>query len=377
MYMKQKVVVGLSGGVDSSVACYLLLQQGYEVEGLFMRNWDSATNNDILGNANINNDICPQEQDYLDAKAVADKLNIKLHRVDFIKEYWDYVFSYFIEEYKKARTPNPDILCNKYIKFDKFLNYAINQLNADYIAMGHYAKVEFNKTTNQYELIKASDTNKDQTYFLSQLNQKQLSKTLFPLANLTKEQVRKIALKQNLITANKKDSTGICFIGERSFTNFLQNYIPNQTGDIVDIKTNKVLGQHIGVMYYTIGQRKGINLSGMSEPYYVADKDVKKNILYVCSTSDQSYLHSTSCLVNDINWILDVSKYVDDINQFECQAKFRYRQIDNKVVVKKIDDNNYQVIFKKPLKAITIGQQAVFYLNDICLGGAVIDKVIK
>ncbi|AME13720.1 tRNA-specific 2-thiouridylase MnmA [Mycoplasma mycoides subsp. mycoides] len=272
--MKQKVIVGLSGGVDSSVACYLLLEQGYEVEGLFMRNWDSATNNDILGNRNINDDICPQEQDYLDAKAVADKLNIKLYRVDFIKEYWDYVFSYFIEEYKKARTPNPDILCNKYIKFDKFLNYAINQLNADYIAMGHYAKVEFNKTTNQYELIKASDTNKDQTYFLSQLNQKQLSKTLFPLANLTKEQVRKIALKQNLITANKKDSTGICFIGERSFTNFLQNYIPNQTGDIVDIKTNKVLGQHIGVMYYTIGQRKGINLSGMSEPYYVADKDV-------------------------------------------------------------------------------------------------------
>nr|WP_195886732.1 tRNA 2-thiouridine(34) synthase MnmA [Mycoplasma feriruminatoris] len=377
MYMKQKVVVGLSGGVDSSVACYLLLQQGYEVEGLFMRNWDSATNNDILGNTNINNDICPQEQDYLDAKAVADKLNIKLHRIDFIKEYWDYVFTYFIEEYKKARTPNPDILCNKYIKFDKFLNYAINNLNADFIAMGHYAKVNYNKTTNQYELIKASDTNKDQTYFLAQLNQNQLSKTLFPLANLTKEQVRKIALEQNLITANKKDSTGICFIGERHFTDFLQNYIPSQTGDIVDIKTNKVLGQHIGIMYYTIGQRKGIHLSGMSEPYYVANKDVEKKILYVCSTSDESYLYSTSCIVNDVNWILDLSKYVDNVSEFECQAKFRYRQDDNKVVVKKIDDNNYKVIFNKPLKAITIGQQAVFYLNDICLGGAVIDKVIK
>ncbi|ASZ09183.1 tRNA 2-thiouridine(34) synthase MnmA [Mesoplasma chauliocola] len=373
--MKKKVIVGLSGGVDSSVAAYLLIQKGYEVEGLFMRNWDSSANNDILGNQEINNDVCPQEQDYLDALEVANKLGIKLHRIDFVQEYWEYVFEYFIKEYKKGRTPNPDILCNKYIKFDKFLNHAINNLKADFIAMGHYAGIRFNELTNQHEMIRAADTNKDQTYFLCQLTQFQLSKTLFPLQSLEKPEIRKIASEVGLITAEKKDSTGICFIGEREFTKFLQNYISNQPGDIVDIKTNKVVGKHIGAMYYTIGQRKGLNLGGMKEPYYVADKDIDKKIIYVCPASDESYLLSTSATVNEINWALDLSKYVSNLNEFECTAKFRYRQPDVKVKMTKIKESEYKVKYDAVVKAVTPGQEAVFYLNDICLGGGIIDIV--
>ncbi|AVN63793.1 tRNA 2-thiouridine(34) synthase MnmA [Mesoplasma florum] len=373
--MKKKVIVGLSGGVDSSVAAYLLTQQGYEVEGLFMRNWDSSANNDILGNQEIDNDVCPQEQDYLDALEVANKLGIKLHRIDFVQEYWEYVFEYFIKEYKKGRTPNPDILCNKYIKFDKFLNHAINELKADYIAMGHYAGVRFNEKTKQYEMIRAVDTNKDQTYFLCQLTQNQLSKTLFPLQSLEKPEIRKIAAEQGLITADKKDSTGICFIGEREFTKFLQNYISNQPGDIVDIKTNEVVGKHIGAMYYTIGQRKGLNLGGMKEPYYVAAKDIDKKIIYVCPASDESYLLSNSAIVTEINWSLDLKQYIDNVDEFECTAKFRYRQPDVKVRLNKIKDNEYKVSYDAIVKAVTPGQEAVFYLNDICLGGGIIDIV--
>ncbi|ATI74053.1 tRNA 2-thiouridine(34) synthase MnmA [Mesoplasma florum] len=373
--MKKKVIVGLSGGVDSSVAAYLLIQQGYQVEGLFMRNWDSSANNDILGNQEIDNDVCPQEQDYLDALEVAKKLGIKLHRIDFVQEYWEYVFEYFIKEYKKGRTPNPDILCNKYIKFDKFLNHAINELKADYIAMGHYAGVRFNEKTKQYEMIRAVDTNKDQTYFLCQLTQNQLSKTLFPLQSLEKPEIRKIAAEQGLITADKKDSTGICFIGEREFTKFLQNYISNQPGDIVDIKTNEVLGKHIGAMYYTIGQRKGLNLGGMKEPYYVAAKDIDKKIIYVCPASDESYLLSNNAIVTEINWSLDLKQYIDNVEEFECTAKFRYRQPDVKVRLNKIKDNEYKVSYDAIVKAVTPGQEAVFYLNDICLGGGIIDIV--
>ncbi|WP_424527148.1 tRNA 2-thiouridine(34) synthase MnmA [Spiroplasma endosymbiont of Glossina fuscipes fuscipes] len=366
----QKVVVGLSGGVDSSVSLYLLQQAGYQVKGLFMRNWDSQLNNDILGNKAINNPICPQEVDYNDAAKVSDALKVPLHRVDFIKEYWEYVFKYFISEYQKGRTPNPDILCNKYIKFDYFLKYAINNYQADFIAMGHYARVQFNETINEYQLLRGVDADKDQTYFLSQLNQQQLAKTIFPLGNLTKKEVRAIANSQNLITANKKDSTGICFIGERDFKSFLQNYIPNQNGEIVDIETKEVVGTHNGIMYYTIGQRRGLNLGGMTEPYFVAGKNVEKNILYVAKSSEEKWLYSTSCFVTDVNWINTLKT-----NEFNCTAKFRYRQKDIPVKVTILSDDKCLVHFDSKVKAITPGQAAVFYNGDVCLGGGIIDEV--
>jgi len=375
--MKKKVIVGLSGGVDSSVAAYLLQQQGYEVEGLFMRNWDSTANGDVLGNNDNLEDICPQEQDYLDALAVAQKLGIKLHRIDFVKEYYEYVFQYFLDEYEKGRTPNPDILCNKYIKFDKFANYAFKQLQADYIAMGHYAGTRLNPATGQVELIRAVDQNKDQTYFLAQLSQDQIAKVLFPLQGYEKPEIRQIATQQGLITANKKDSTGICFIGEREFTKFLQNYIPNQPGKIIDITSGKVLGNHIGVMYYTIGQRKGLNLGGQKEPYYVAKKDLMNKIIYVAPAHDESYLLSTAALVTGINWNVDLRHYFDNVENFKLTAKFRYRQQDEKVEMIRKADGNYLVNFAQPVKAVTEGQEAVFYLNDQCLGGGIIDIVYQ
>lgn len=366
----KKIIVGLSGGVDSSVSLYLLQQQKNDVEALFMRNWDSNLNNDILGNKNINNSICPQEEDYNDAVNVAKTLQVPIHRVDFIQEYWDYVFAHFLTEYQKGRTPNPDILCNKYIKFNYFLKYAIKEKEADLIAMGHYAQTRFNKKLGEYQLIRGIDQNKDQTYFLCQLSQEQLAKTIFPIGHLTKTEVRRIAQNQKLITANKKDSTGICFIGERNFKQFLENYLPNQTGKIIDIETKQELGQHQGVMYYTIGQRKGLNLGGMIEPYFVVGKDVSNNILYVASSSEDKWLYSTSCLVTDVNWINSLAE-----TEFNCTAKFRYRQKDNNVKVKIISSTSCLVIFDRKLKAITPGQEAVFYQNEVCLGGGVIDKV--
>lgn len=374
MNKREKVIVGLSGGVDSSVAALLLQQQGYDVEGFFMRNWDSSVNNDFLGNNNALDDVCPQEQDYQDALLVANKLGIKLHRMDFVQEYWDYVFQHFLTEYEKGRTPNPDILCNKYIKFDQFLNYAMNQLNADYIAMGHYAGTRYNSQTNQFELFRAVDENKDQTYFLCQLSQAQIKQTLFPLQALKKSEVRAIAKENGLITAAKKDSTGICFIGERNFTSFLQNYIPNQPGKIINIKTGEVLGNHIGVMYYTIGQRKGLNLGGQSEPMYVARKDVANKIIYVAPASDQSYLTSVSAVIGNLNWIVNLNHYVQDTNHFKCTAKFRYRQKDEIVELVRQIDGSYLVNYAN-VKAVTEGQEAVFYLGDLCLGGGVIETV--
>ncbi|WP_373457091.1 tRNA 2-thiouridine(34) synthase MnmA [Mycoplasma sp. 3686d] len=360
--MKKRVIIGMSGGVDSSVAAYLLLQQGYQVEGLFMRNWDSILNNDVLGNEKISQDICPQEQDYNDALAVAKALGIKLHRVDFVQEYWNKVFENFIDEYKKARTPNPDILCNKHIKFDSFANYAFNQLKADYIAMGHYAKVK------NGHLYRAKDQNKDQTYFLAQLSTEQLSKVIMPLADLEKEQIREIAAKLDLITAKKKDSTGICFIGERNFTQFLQNYIPAQDGDIVDITTNKKIGRHVGCFYYTIGQRKGLNLGGMSEPYYVCGHNVQKNILYVAPASQPQWLESNNLIASNLN--LNNLDY--DPNNIT--VKFRYRQADIKAHIQ-INGTNIRVFYPQKAQAITPGQQVVLYDGDKCIGGAIIEEI--
>jgi tRNA-specific 2-thiouridylase len=370
-----KIMVGLSGGVDSAVATYLLKKQGHEVIAGFMRNWDSMTNNDILGNPTNNDDICPQEKDYNDAKSVADALGVELYRIDFVKEYWDHVFSYFLDEYKKGRTPNPDILCNKYIKFDSFLNFALTK-GVDYVATGHYAKVK-HFPNGKSKLYKATDKNKDQSYFLCQLSQKQLSKALFPLEEIDKPEVRKIATELNLSISAKKDSTGICFIGERNFKEFLKNYLPAKRGNIVDIESKMVVGQHDGVIYYTIGQRKGLGIGGIKgvEPgsYFVVSKDVNENILYVAKGDDNEYLLADSCLVEDVNWI------DDEVNMdgLDCQAKFRYRQEDKLVKLERVDDTHVMVYCKEPIKSITSGQAAVFYLGEECLGGGTICKVYR
>ena len=362
--MAKTVVVGMSGGVDSSVAAILLKKQGYNVIGLFMRNWDSTLNNDYLGNPNIGNvDICPQETDYNDALAVCKKIGIPLHRIDFVKEYWDYVFKYFLDELKKGRTPNPDIMCNKYIKFALFAKEA-RKLGADYIATGHYAKHE-----DGY-LKRSLDQNKDQTYFLSQVTKEELKDVLFPLADYLKPDVRKIAEEYGLVTARKKDSTGICFIGERNFTKFLENYLPNKEGDIVDIDTNEKIGKHIGLMYYTIGQRRGLDIGGTKDKLFVVGKDLNKNILYVAEGEDNPYLYSTSCIIEDVNFNCD-------LRPTKCTAKFRYRQKDNPVELKYLDDGNVLVKYKEGVKSVTPGQACVLYDNDICLGGGIIKEVRK
>ncbi|MDQ7983287.1 MAG: tRNA 2-thiouridine(34) synthase MnmA [Spiroplasma sp.] len=365
---KQRIVVGISGGVDSAVSAHILKKQGHEVIGLFMRNWDSLLNNE-LNNENLAN-ICPQEQDYLDAKKVCQELGIELIRKDFVKEYWDYVFSYFLDEFKANRTPNPDIFCNKYIKFSAFADYALNELKADAIAMGHYAQINFNQTTKEYQLLKGIDVNKDQSYFLSQLTQEQLKKTIFPIGNLTKPEVRKIAKALNLSVANKKDSTGICFIGERNFKNFLDNYLPAKPGKTVDIATNQVIGSHDGVYYYTLGQRKGLNLSGFKKSYFVVDKDAQNNILYVANEND--WLMADNCLINNINWISN-----NKPKTINCFAKFRYRQNDIPVTINFINDTEAIVQSDEAVRAITPGQIAAFYLNDVCLGSGIVNTIIK
>ena len=365
-----KVLVGLSGGVDSAVAAYLLKKQGYEVSACFMRNWDALANNDYLGNPTINNSQCPQEADYDDAVKVAEKLGIPLYRIDFVKEYWDDVFSYLIREYEAGRTPNPDVFCNKYIKFDAFLKYALKN-GFEMIAMGHYAK-RIDKDGMAY-LCKSFDKNKDQTYFLNQISQEQLSYALFPLGDIDKTEVRKIAHDLNLEIADKKDSTGICFIGERNFKQFLKNYIPAKEGNIVDIETNRVLGKHEGVMYYTIGQRKGLGIGGISgeeaKGWFIAKKDIKNNILYVASGDENEYLLSDRCIVKELNFISKKPLEGSHIN-----AKFRYRQEDKPVTIHYINDQEVELIFDEPYKAVTPGQAAVFYDGEICLGGGLIDS---
>lgn len=370
--MKKKVMIGLSGGVDSAVAAYFLIQQGYEVAGGFMRNWDSQVNNDVLGNPTINDDVCPQEKDYQDAKKVADKLGIPLYRIDFIKEYWDYVFSYFLDEYKKGRTPNPDIFCNKYIKFETFRKFAFDN-GFDMIAMGHYAKkIEKNGV---FYLEKSFDRNKDQTYFLSQINYEQLKDCLFPLGDIDKTEVRRIAHELDLVVADKKDSTGVCFIGERNFKQFLNNYLPSKKGDIVDVNSHKVVGHHDGVLYYTIGQRKGLGIGGIKgidpKSWFVVAKDVKNNILYVSQGDDNEYLLSDRALISNINWI----NMPKPTNSMHVGCKFRYRQQDNFVTLKFIDDDIVELIYDEPIKSVTPGQAAVFYDGDVMLGGGIIDRV--
>ena len=357
---KKTVVVGISGGVDSSVAALKLKEEGYNVIGLFMRNWDSTINNDYLGNPNLNNDICPQEEDYNDAVKVCEKLSIPLHRVDFVREYWDFVFTYFLDELKKGRTPNPDVMCNRYIKFDLFAKKAF-ELGADYIATGHYAKVIDGK------LAKALDKNKDQSYFLAYVNKDIFKKVLFPLGDIEKPEVRRIAKENDLITAEKKDSTGICFIGERNFRKFLENYLPNIPGDIVNIDTNEVLGKHIGLMYYTLGQRRGLNLGGNDNRCFVVKKDLDKNILYVAMGDENKYLYSNTAIIEEFNYLTD--RRVED-----CTCKFRYRQEDIMCHVEYLDNNMIKLTYDNA-KAVTPGQFCVLYDGDICLGGGIIKEV--
>lgn len=367
--MKKKILLGLSGGVDSAVAAYILKQQGYDVTCAFMRNWDSFANNDIMGNPTIQDEVCPQEQDYQDAKAVADALGLPLLRVDFVKEYWDDVFTTFLEEYKKGRTPNPDILCNKYIKFDAFMKYAQLQ-GFDTVATGHYARVSHE--AEESVLLRGLDDNKDQTYFLCQIPQSSLRHALFPIGELDKQEVRRIAQMLKLESvATKKDSTGICFIGERNFRQFLANYLPMQDGDIIDIGSLKKVGRHTGVLYYTIGQRKGLGIGGSLGPWFVIGKDVHRNILYVANGDEKEWLISDNCLVSDINWFS--SQRPDSI--YQCSAKFRYRQKDHMVSLRFLDEKTAFVSYPQGVSAVTSGQEAVFYQKDVCLGGGVIEDV--
>lgn len=356
-----RVVVGISGGVDSSVAAYLLKQQGHEVIGLFMINWEEVDG------------TCTAETDYEDVKRVCNKIGIPYYSVNYAKEYYDRVFKHFLEEYKRGRTPNPDVLCNREIKFGPFLEQA-RRLGADMIATGHYCKKI--EKDGKYYLAKSHDLNKDQSYFLNQLSQSQLQSVLFPLAEIDKPEVRRIAAELELSTATKKDSTGICFIGERNFKNFLKNYLPAMPGDIVDLEGNKV-GRHDGLMYYTLGQRRGLNIGGRKggngERWFVVKKDLDKNLLIV-SQGEEDELFSDGLYASEMNWI----PCLPDKKEFDCFAKFRYRQPDQAVKVTVLDDKHIKVDFAESQRAITPGQYAVLYDADgLCLGGGVIDSSFK
>lgn len=364
--MSKKVIIGLSGGVDSSVAAYLLKRDGYDVEAVFMRNWDSATNRDLKGNPKAYDDLCEQEKDYQDAKLVAEKLNIPLRRVDFIEDYWDRVFQYFLSEYEKNRTPNPDVLCNNEIKFKAFVDYA-KTLNADYIAMGHYARVD--EVSGIPRLLRGLDQNKDQSYFLSQLKAEQLKNVLFPIGHLDKKEVRQIAIEQGLHTATKKDSTGICFIGERHFNEFLSNYLPAQPGDMKRLDGTYVK-EHQGLMNYTIGQRKGLGIGGSKEAsgaWFVVGKDLKTNTLFVEPDQNHPYLISDEAIITDVIWR---GQKISG----KMTAKFRYRQVDHDVFITWIDDHIIKVTYPQGIRSVTPGQVCAFYMEEVCLGSGFIQE---
>ena len=358
-----KVIVGMSGGVDSSVSAYLLQQQGYEVVGLFMKNWEEDDNEEY----------CSAATDLADAQAVCYKLGIKLLTINFAAEYWDNVFEHFLAEYRAGRTPNPDILCNKEIKFKAFLDYAAEDLGADYIATGHY--VRKGEHNGKVQLLRGLDKNKDQSYFLYTLSEAQISKSLFPVGELEKPQVRKIAEELGLVTAAKKDSTGICFIGERKFRDFLARYLPAQSGLIRSVD-GEVIGEHQGLMYHTLGQRKGLGIGGLKNaeetPWYVVDKDVEHNELIVAQGYDHPTLYSGGLIAGQLHWV-DRQPIRKTIN---CTVKTRYRQQDLPCQINPIDDEHIEVIFDQPIAAVTPGQSAVFYLGEVCLGGGIIEERI-
>lgn len=356
--MKKKVVLGMSGGVDSSVAALILKEQGYDVIGIFMKNWNEQ---DETG-------ICTATEDYEDVARVAAQLGIPYYTVNFEKEYWDRVFSYFLKEYRAGRTPNPDVMCNQEIKFNAFLDYAL-KLDADYIAMGHYAKVE--EEDGRFYLKRGADSNKDQTYFLARIGQKALQKALFPIGDLPKSEVRRIAEEHELATAKKKDSTGVCFIGERDFDAFLDKYLLSKPGKIMTVE-GKEIGSHHGLIHYTYGQRRGIGIGGVGsgEPWFVCGKDLGKNILYVAQGENHKSLFTKSLIADEMFWTLDEPSQMP----LKCTAKFRYRQADIPVTVYDMGNSRVKIIFDNPVKAVTPGQVAVLYEGDICLGSAIINS---
>jgi tRNA-uridine 2-sulfurtransferase len=354
-----RVVVGMSGGVDSSVAALLLKEQGYDVIGIFMKNWDDTDENGV----------CTATEDYEDVIRVCNQIGIPYYAVNFEKQYWDKVFTYFLDEYRAGRTPNPDVMCNKEIKFKAFLEHALN-LGADYLATGHYARVE--DRDGERKMLRGLDENKDQTYFLNQLDQSQLERVLFPIGNLEKKRVRELAVEAGLATAAKKDSTGICFIGERNFKEFLGNYLPAQPGNM-ETMSGEVKGKHDGLMYYTIGQRQGLGIGGSGEPWFVVGKDLERNVLLVEQGFHNELLYSDSITAVNISFVSDKQKP----KTFECTAKFRYRQPDNAVSVEMQEDGTAKVLFKEPIRAVTPGQAVVFYDGEECLGGGTIDEIFK
>ena len=357
----QRVVVGLSGGVDSSVAALLLQQQGYQVEGLFMKNWeedDSA-------------EYCSAAEDLSDAQAVADRLQIPLHTVNFSSEYWDRVFTYFLDEYRAGRTPNPDVLCNREIKFRAFLDYARESLAATHIATGHYANLK--QEQGQSHLLRAADEEKDQTYFLYLLDQSQLHHALFPLGGLKKQQVREIAEQAGFPNHKKKDSTGICFIGERKFRDFLQRYLPAQPGEIVTPE-EEIIGQHQGLMYYTLGQRQGLGIGGRQDaneaPWYVVGKDLQHNRLIAAQGHDHPLLLCQELEAGQIHWIAGTTPRLP----LTCEARIRHRQSLQACQIEPQTNGHCRVIFENPQRAVTPGQAIVFYQDRECLGGGTIES---
>ncbi|MFC4260396.1 tRNA 2-thiouridine(34) synthase MnmA [Marinobacter lacisalsi] len=356
-----RVIVGMSGGVDSSVAAWLLKDQGYQVEGLFMKNWDEDDGTEY----------CTAMTDLADAQAVAGAIGIPLHTASFAAEYWDRVFEHFLSEYSAGRTPNPDILCNKEVKFRAFLDYAVT-LGADFIATGHYTRQRPDPDhPDRAQLLKGLDNNKDQSYFLHAVSGERVARTLFPVGELEKPEVRRIAEAQGFVTHDKKDSTGICFIGERKFSDFLKQYLPAQPGEI-QTPDGQVIGRHQGLMYHTIGQRQGLGIGGLSgfsdDPWYVAEKDLQRNVLIAVQGKHHPLLFSRGLLSGPVDWVAGEPP----AQRFRCKAKTRYRQPDQDCEVT-VTGQGTRVIFDEAQRAVTPGQSVVFYDGEVCLGGAVIE----